>query len=94
MCADSSAPEEQRVITCLNGLNMHDSRRSAVHQSGVSCARYTHSIRDQQGNKEGDGGNVTSRRDDERKKSCSERNSCNDFSRLKEGHLKLFNPQH
>ena len=35
VCADSRAPEEQRVITGLNGLNKHDNGRSAVRQSEV-----------------------------------------------------------
>ncbi len=31
-CVDSRVPEEQQVITGLNGLNKHDSGRSAVRQ--------------------------------------------------------------
>ncbi|KAF0024612.1 hypothetical protein F2P81_023414 [Scophthalmus maximus] len=33
LCADSQAPDEQRVITGLNGFNKPDNERSAVRQS-------------------------------------------------------------
>ncbi|AWP21921.1 Hypothetical protein SMAX5B_021760, partial [Scophthalmus maximus] len=35
LCADSQAPDEQRVITGLNGFNKPDNERSAVRQSEV-----------------------------------------------------------